>query len=284
MPGMCQASIACLVKRSNGCGLARRLVGVVCQRHKVGIVLAAALKHQEVIVAATAVPRKRPTDRRTRCVDGAAALFSVKEAADAAVVFIAFAAHGVFATVGFTCEGFLRFLEGHVVMFGKALYIALVKCDQRVGTTVARTFSAIVHGSCRPSFFLESDCRIYSAMNDDHSAIDGVASSAPAASFVERIRGTKRDEVAFDNLATSNCGNCLCCCGSRQGAFRSGETPVARAQTPKALLTCHTFSAMVGPCRCCIDEDDCPAASDGAKRSWPVKTLSGLGCLARFGL
>ena len=126
------------------------LVGVVRQCDKLRIILAPAFKHQEVIVAAASIAREGAAHRWPCRVDGAATLFSIEKAADAAKVLVTFSSHGIFSAMSFAGERFLGFVKTHVVMFGQAFHIALVECNQRIRTTIAWTFLAIVHGKPPP--------------------------------------------------------------------------------------------------------------------------------------
>ena len=92
----------------------------------VRIFLCAALVRQEIVIA-TASNWIIAADRRPCLIDGAAALFGVEEAADAAEMVVGLAAHLEFAAVLFVAVGDelgFGFAEGQLEVFGKPLEIA----------------------------------------------------------------------------------------------------------------------------------------------------------------
>ena len=108
------------------------------------VVLAAALVHQKIIVAAAAVAGIFAAGGGARMVDRAAPLFRVEELADAAVVFIALAAHQIFMAVAFAREALLRRVERQLEILGEAFDVALVERDDRIRAAVARALQTII--------------------------------------------------------------------------------------------------------------------------------------------
>ena len=105
-----------------------------------GVALRFPFRGQEVVIAATFVPRIRAADFRPRLIDGAAALVGVEKAANAAEMLIGLAAHGI----GLVPVHFGKFdaggLKAQPEMLGKALHIAAVQGDYGIGTAISGAF------------------------------------------------------------------------------------------------------------------------------------------------
>ena len=113
------------------------------------IVLAAALVHQEIIIAATCVLAWIvAAGGGARVIDRALAFFGIEELADAAEVFVALAAHQILVAVALAGEALLRRREAQLMIFGEALDIAFGQRDDRVRAAIAGTVQAIVQGHC----------------------------------------------------------------------------------------------------------------------------------------
>lgn len=115
------------------------------------VVLAAALVHQEIIISAAAVAGVIAARGGTRLIDRAAAFLGVEELADAAVDFIALAAHQVFVAVAFAREAPFRRVVFQREMLGEAFDVALIQRDNRIRTAISRTVEAIVVSHLRRS-------------------------------------------------------------------------------------------------------------------------------------
>jgi hypothetical protein len=96
------------------------------------VVLAAALVHQKIIVAAAAVAGIFAAGVRAGLVDRAAPLLRIEELADAPIMFVALAAHQIFVAVAFARETLLRRVERQLEILGEAFDVALVERDDRI--------------------------------------------------------------------------------------------------------------------------------------------------------
>ena len=110
------------------------------------VFLGAALGQQEVVIAAGLAAGILAADGGARRVDGAAALFGIEEAADAAEMLIVLAAHGIGLVALDLGEFGARFLEGKAEMIGQPLDVALLEADHGVGAAIARALRTIVDG------------------------------------------------------------------------------------------------------------------------------------------
>ena len=116
-----------------------------------GVFLRIALGAQEIIIAAAFAAGIFAADGRPGRIDGAAARLGIEEAADAAIMLIRLAAHGIGLVAIHLGEFLARFLEAQPEMVGQALHIFLDEGDDRIGAAIARTFGTIVTLEYQPS-------------------------------------------------------------------------------------------------------------------------------------
>src|SRR5471032_2511117 len=109
-----------------------------------GIFLRIALGAQEVVIAAAFAAGIFAADGGAGGIDGAAARLGVKEAADAAIMLIRLAPHGIGLVAIHLGEFAPRLFKAQPEMIGQALHVFLVEGDDGIGTTITGTFRTIV--------------------------------------------------------------------------------------------------------------------------------------------
>jgi hypothetical protein len=105
---------------------------VIGDRDELVVVLAAPLVHQEIVIAAAAVAGIIPARERARMIDRATPELGIEELADAAVMFVALAAHQILVAVAFAREAPLGRLVFQIEVPGEALDVALVERDHGI--------------------------------------------------------------------------------------------------------------------------------------------------------
>lgn len=108
------------------------------------VLLAPALVHQEVVVAAAAVAGIVPTREGARFIDRTASFRCVEELANSSIVRIGLALHNKFVAVVFARVPTLRLFKTETKMTTQPLHVTLVQRYDWVGTAIARTLQAIV--------------------------------------------------------------------------------------------------------------------------------------------
>jgi len=145
----------------------------------VRIVLGVTLRREEIVIA-TASAWKLAADRWTCGVDGAAALFCVEEAADAAKELVLLPAHRIFRADFDLRELLAGLFEGQIEMLGEAFDITLGQLDEGIGTAIAGTLRTIVHDATLEGWVILIRIRGRSTMER------GTSNLGPAKSFAEQ--------------------------------------------------------------------------------------------------
>ena len=115
------------------------------RRNVLGIFLGVTFGGEKIIVAA-APTRVGPTNSRSCLVDRAASLVGIEEAADLAEMHIRLAAHGILLVAILFGELSSGCLKAQSEVSGEATDIAFGQRNDGIGTAIAWTFRAIVHG------------------------------------------------------------------------------------------------------------------------------------------
>jgi len=120
------------------------LASAVRRGDEILVFLQAALKLQELVIAAAPGFRIAAAGRRPRVVDRTVPLLDIKELADMAEMRIGLAPHRVLLVLAPDRVALLGLAKTEAEILGEALHIALVELDDRIGAAIAGAFRAIV--------------------------------------------------------------------------------------------------------------------------------------------
>ncbi len=109
-----------------------------------GVFLCGALMAQEIEIAAGRAAGIFAADGGAGFIDGAAPGLGIEEAADAAIMLIRLAPHGIGFVAIHLGEFLARFLEAQAEMFSQPGHVFLGEGDDGIGATVTRAFRTIV--------------------------------------------------------------------------------------------------------------------------------------------